>query len=234
MSFVGNSPGVWVTTLRGLVGKYPLVQSLLLAVTGVLAPRGMFLVAFGAALILAITARDILRSWGKSPLWALLVLAHPTVVILARTTMADVGQAAAAVAGWWALRRGHRFATVAWLAILVALKPTGAVLALGVVAGEALSSLAPLRARDAATVRRLAWGVAGGLAGLAVLVTCNVLANRARLVRLHPRVARRASSRSVTFPWCAPRTRRRCCSCRRCSFSARSPTGAGASWARSS
>jgi hypothetical protein len=174
---VPHSPGVWVPTSRGLVGKYPLLQSLLLAPLDALAPRAMFLLAVSAALLLAFQLRAILKSWGKSPLWATLVLAHPTIVILARTTMADVGQAAAAVAGWWALRRGRRFATVVWLAVLVALKPTGAVLALGIVAGEALSSLAALRARDATTWRRLAWGAGGGVAGFALLATFNLLAN---------------------------------------------------------
>jgi hypothetical protein len=177
LSYVPNSPGVWVPTDRGLVGKYPLFQSLLLAPLAALAPRAMFAVGVAAAVIFAVTARAIMRSWGKSPLWAVLVLAHPTIVLLARTTMADMGQATAVVASWWALRSGRRLATVGWLAILVALKPTGAVLAFGIVAGEALSSVAALRARDRATWRRLAWGVAGGLAGFAVLVTCNYVAN---------------------------------------------------------
>jgi hypothetical protein len=177
LSYVPHSPGVWVPTTRGMVGKYPLLQSLLLAPLDLIAPRAMFLLGVAAALLLAFQCRAILKSWGQSPLWATLFLAHPTIVILARTTMADVGQAAAAVSGWWALRRGRRFATVAWLAVLVALKPTGAVLALGIVAGEALSSLAALRARDAATWRRLAWGVGGGVAGFALLAAFNLLAN---------------------------------------------------------
>ena len=177
LSYVPGSPGVWVETDRGRVGVYPLLQSLLLTPFAAFWPRAMFALAVSEAVFLAVLARAILRSWGKSPLWAGLVLAHPTIAILARTTMADLGLAAATLAGWWALRRGRRVATVAWLAILVALKPAGAVLALAVVAGEALSSRAALRAREPAAWRRLGWGFGGGAAGLALAVACNLLSN---------------------------------------------------------
>ena len=129
-----------------------------------------------SALILALTARAILKSWNKSAVWALVVLAHPTIVILARTDMADMPQAAAVVAGWWALRRGRPVATVAWLMLLVAIKATGAVLALGLVAGEAASSLRAVMARDPATWKRLAWGAVGGIAGLVLLLGLNLAA----------------------------------------------------------
>src|SRR5450432_353425 len=177
LGWIANSPGVWVPTTRGMVGKYPLFHSLLLAALDEITPRATFALGVLAALVLAATARAILKSWGKSPLWALLMLAHPTVVILARTTMADLPQATAALAAWWALKRGRAFATVAWLAVLMALKPTGAVLALAIVAGEALSSLRALRARDAATWRRLAWGAGGGLFGFLVVLGCNLLSS---------------------------------------------------------
>jgi hypothetical protein len=176
LGYVPGSPGTWEPSPHGgVVGKYPLLESLLLAPLVAIVPRASFLVAMVAALVLAWTARAILKSWGKSPLWALLMLGHPTVVILARTDMADLPQAAATLAAWWALRRGRALATVAWLALLIPLKPTGAVLALGVVGGEALSSLRALRARDPATWRRLAWGVVGGLGGLAVVLPLNFL-----------------------------------------------------------
>jgi len=178
LSYVPNSIAGWYETERGTMApKYPLLQSLLLLPFGALGPRAMFALAVLGAVWLAATARAVLRSWGKSPAFALLVLAHPTIVILARTTMADLGQAAAALSAWWALRRGRGVATMAWLTLLVALKPTGAVLALAIVAGEALRARAALRARDAATVRRFAWSVAGGLSGLALLVACNYLSN---------------------------------------------------------
>jgi hypothetical protein len=177
LSYVPGSPGLWLETDRGRVGVYPLLQSLLLAPFAAFWPRAMFALGVCEAVFLAVLARAILKSWGKSPLWAGLVLAYPTIAILARTTMADLGLATATLAGWWALRRGRRVATVAWLAILVALKPTGAVLALGVVAGEALSSRAALRARDPAAWRRVAWGVAGGAGGLVIVVAGNLLSN---------------------------------------------------------
>jgi hypothetical protein len=173
LGYVPDSLGVWLPTPNGFVGKYPLLQSLLLAPFLILTPRGGFALAVLAAVILAATARSVLKSWNKSPLWALLLLGHPTIVILARTDMADLPQAAAVVAGWWALRRGRAFATVAWLTVLVAIKPTGAVLALGVVAGEAASSARAVLARDPATWRRLAWGATGGIAGLALLLGLN-------------------------------------------------------------
>jgi hypothetical protein len=173
--YIPSSPGAWVSSPHGLVNKYPLFHSLLLTPFIAATPRAAFAVAVMAAIVLAATARQILKSWGKSPLWALLVLAHPTVVILARTTMADVPQAAAVLAGWWALRRGRAAATVLWLAFLVAIKPTGAVLGLALVAGEALANLGALRARDAATWRRFGWAAAGGVAGLIVVLSLNRL-----------------------------------------------------------
>lgn len=175
LAYVPHSPGIWASSPDGPVGKYPLLYSLLMAPIIAGAPRAAFVVSVVAAIVLAWTARSILISWGKSPLWALLVLAHPTIVILARTAMADVPQSAAAVAAWWALKRGRARATVAWLVVLVALKVTGPVLAFGVVAGEAISSHRALRARDAATWRRLAWGAAGGVLGFVVLIALNEL-----------------------------------------------------------
>jgi hypothetical protein len=176
VGYVAHSLGVWLPTPHGPVGKYPLLFSLLVAPLVAISPGAAFALSVGAAVVLASTARSILKAWGKSPLWALLLLAHPTIVILARTVMADVPQAAAAVAAWWALKRGRAFATVAWLVLLVALKATGPVLAFGLVAGEAISSQRALRARDAATWRRLAWGAVGGVLGFILLVALNELA----------------------------------------------------------
>jgi hypothetical protein len=176
LGYVANSLGIWLPTPHGPVGKYPLLFSLLVAPLLAIAPGATFALSVGATVVLAWTARSIMKAWGKSPLWALLVLAHPTIVILARTVMADVPQATAAVAAWWALKRGRAAATVAWLVLLVALKATGPVLAFGLVAGEAISSQRALRARDAATWRRLAWGAVGGVLGFVLLVALNELA----------------------------------------------------------
>ncbi len=56
------------------------------------------------ALALAWTGSRILKSWGHSPCWALIFLAHPTVVILARTAMSDLLLSALALGAWWSLR----------------------------------------------------------------------------------------------------------------------------------
>ncbi|HVU52504.1 MAG TPA: hypothetical protein VHL80_17540 [Polyangia bacterium] len=175
LGYVPGSPGVWVSTPHGTVSQYPLMPSLLLAPFLAVWPRASFALAMLAAVLLAATARAILRSWHKSPLWALLVLGHPTIVILARTDMADLPQTAMLVAAWWALRRGRAFATVAWLALLMAIKVTGVVLAAGLVASEVVASARALRARDRATWRRLGWGAAGGAAGGFLLLALNRL-----------------------------------------------------------
>jgi hypothetical protein len=99
------------------------------------------------------------------------------IVILSRTAMADVPQAAAAVAAWWACRRGRAFAIVAWLTILMALKSTGSVLALAIVAGEGVSSWSALRAGDTCAWRRLGAGILGGGLGFALGLAQNRVAN---------------------------------------------------------
>jgi hypothetical protein len=177
LDYVPGSPGVWVSTPHGTLSQYPLLPSLLILPFVAVWPRASFAVAMLAAVVLAATARAILKSWGRSPLWALLVLGHPAVVILARTDMADLPQATMTVAAWWALRRGRAFATVAWLALLMSIKVTGVVLAAGVVASEAAASARALRARDPATWRRLGWGAAGGVAGGALLLALNHLSS---------------------------------------------------------
>jgi hypothetical protein len=172
---VAHSPGAWISTPSGPVAKFSLAFPALLAPFVALTPRAAFVVPVIATLLIAATARAALKSWGRSPLWALLVLGHPTLIILARTAMADVPQAAAALGAWWLCKRGRTLGTIACLAILVGLKPTGAALALAIVAGEALTSAAALRAREAAAWRRVGAGIVGGLAGLALSLTQNWL-----------------------------------------------------------
>jgi hypothetical protein len=170
---VAHDPGIWIRTPAGPVAKFPLPFSMLLAPLAALTPRAVFALAVLSAVLLARTTRDVLASWGKSPLWALLVLAHPTVVILSRTAMADVPLAAAAVCAWWAMRRGRAVAGAAWLALLVALKPTGAVLAAAVVGGDALGHWRALLARDGAAWRRLALGALGSALGFGFVLAMN-------------------------------------------------------------
>ena len=173
LRYVPHSLGVWIATPNGPVAKFSLGFSALLAPFVALTPRAAFAVPVAATLRTAATARAALKGAGRSPLWALLVPAHPTIVILARTAMADVPQAAAAVCAWWACKRGRAIATIASLVILVVLKPTGAVLALAIVVGEMLTSAAALRARDGAAWRRVGAGIAGGLLGLALSLAQN-------------------------------------------------------------
>jgi len=177
LHYVPGSLGLWMDTPHGVVGKYPLLPSLLLVPLVAIAPRAAFALSVAAAVLMAATARAALKSWGKSPVWAIALLAHPTVVILARTTMADVPQAAAAMAAWWACKRGRATATIVWLTVLVALKATGNVLAFAIVAGEAASSWAALRARDPAAIRRVGLGVAGGALGYALSLAQTRIAN---------------------------------------------------------
>jgi hypothetical protein len=177
LHYLPGSLGVWMNTPHGVVGKFPLLPSLLLAPLVAIAPRAAFALAVAAAVLLTVTARAALKSWGRSPLWALAILAHPSVVILARTAMADVPQAAAAVAAWWACKRGRAGATIIWLTLLVALKETGKVLAFAIVAGEAASSWSALRARDPAALRRVGLGVVGAALGFALSLAGTRIAN---------------------------------------------------------
>jgi hypothetical protein len=177
LHYVPDSLATWIETPQGFIGKFPILYSVLLAPLVAIWPPAAFALPVAAAVLLAATARAALKGWGKSPLWALVVLAHPTIVILSRTAMADVPQAAAAAAAWWACKRGRAVATIAWLTILVALKATGNVLALAIVAGEVVSSQAALRARDRAAWRRVAAGVAGAALGYALSLAENRIAN---------------------------------------------------------
>jgi hypothetical protein len=175
VSHAPHDPGLWFRTPSGPVARFPLPFSALLAPLAALGPRAVFALGVLSAVWLARTARDMLASWGASPLWALLILAHPTIVILSRTAMADVPLATACVCAWWALRRGRTGPATAWLALLVALKPTGAVLAAAVVGGEVLTHRRALRARDGATWRRILLPVLGGAAGMGVVLATNHL-----------------------------------------------------------
>src|SRR5262249_48240213 len=148
LGYVAHDPGMWTQTPRGPTAQFPLPFSALLAPLAALGPGAVFALAVLSAVWLARTARDVLASWGCSPLWSLLLLAHPTIVILSRTAMADVPFSTAAVCAWWALRRGRAAAAAVWLALLVAIKAPGAVLAAGIVGGEALAHGRALLARD--------------------------------------------------------------------------------------
>jgi hypothetical protein len=170
-----ESPGVWVTTGTGRASKLPLFFPLLVAPLFAIAPRLVFATGAVAALALTFVASRVLRSWGRGPGWALLLLAHPTVVILARTVMADLLLAAFAVAAWWALRRGRSRTAAALLLLVVATKPTGVPIALALVVGEAIRARRELGARDRRAVARLAWAAGGVLGGVALVAALNLV-----------------------------------------------------------
>ena len=137
-------PGIWVGTADGgVVSKYPLLPSLLLAPLFWLAPRAVFALSMLAAIATAWGAYRLLASWGRPPCWALLLLAHPTVAILSRTAMMDVLLSALTIAAWLALRRGRSPWVVLACAALACSKPTGLLIAGCLLAGELARAFAP-------------------------------------------------------------------------------------------
>lgn len=171
-----TSPGIWVPTRDGPVAQYTLVLPLLITPLLAIMPRAIFLSGAAAALGLTWIASRALRSWGRSPLWALLVLAHPTIVIIARTVMSDLLLAFFAVASWWALRGDRRIATVLSFIGLIATKPIGFLLAVALVVGEGVTLLPALRARQPAAFARMRLGLLAFAAGLTAAFTSNLLA----------------------------------------------------------
>src|SRR5262252_5976279 len=88
---VDGDVGVWEQGRNAAaVAKYPLLQSLLLAPLVAVTPRAVFVLGILSAIVVCVLAARVLRSWGDDPAWALILLAHPTIVILARTAMADL------------------------------------------------------------------------------------------------------------------------------------------------
>jgi hypothetical protein len=172
---LADSPGVWTRTPQGLVAQYPLLVPLLLTPLVAIDPRLVFLAGIAAALATAWIAGRVLRQWGRPSTWALLVLVHPTVILLARTAMADLLLAAFVVGAWWSLRNERRVATVALLALTVAAKPIGFLLAIAIVAGE-VPHLVWRSSETTAARRRIPWGIAGLLLGFALAGALNLLA----------------------------------------------------------
>jgi len=166
--------GIWLQSDHGPVGKYPLFLPLIIAPLCALGPRLMFAVGIFAALALALIGARILRMWGRSPVWALLLLAHPTVVVIARTVMVDVMLAAFAVGAWYALARERRVAAGVLTALIVAAKPPGIMIAAALIAGEAVQLWRTLPLRG--LLARLAPLGIGIAAGVALTAALNVVA----------------------------------------------------------
>jgi len=169
-----DSPGVWVVTPQGPIPQYPLLVPLLIMPLLAVTPRLVFISGVLAALGIVWVASRALRAWGRSPQWALIVLAHPTVVIVARTVMSDLLLAAFAVGAWWAIRRDRRITTLVLLLLLVATKPTGFLIALALVVGEAAHMARAILARDRAAFVRLGWASAGLAIGLMAAMALNL------------------------------------------------------------
>lgn len=172
-----GDPGVWFPSPHGLVAKYPYFVTLLEAPLFAVSPRLLFAVGPVSALALTFVAGRALRAWGQPSIWALVVLVHPTITIVARTAMTDLLLSAFVVGAWWAARR-DRFV---WAAVLAAAatptKVYGVVVLAGLLAGEAVRERAALGRRESAAVRRVVSLAAGIAIGLAVTVALNYAAN---------------------------------------------------------
>lgn len=166
-------PGIWFPTAEGWIAKYPLPPALLLLPAFLVSPRAVFALAALAALWVTWTGSRALRDWDIDPRWSLLLLAHPTFVLMSRTTMPDLPLAAFAVASWWALRNERRGLAALWLCVTVSIKATGILLAAPLVAGEALRLWLAERSPRAAL--RCAVPAAGLLAGLLLTGLSNLL-----------------------------------------------------------
>jgi hypothetical protein len=129
----------------GPIGRYPLTLPLLIAPWLAITPRAAFALGVLAAVGLTYWTSRLLEEWGRSPSWALVVLAHPTLVIVSRTIMADVVFSACTVGAWLALRRRRVPLCVLGFALLSCIKPTGALVGAGLILGEALRAPAGLR-----------------------------------------------------------------------------------------
>jgi hypothetical protein len=152
--------GIW----RQGAAKYPLFPSLLLAPLFAVWPRAAFALGVGAALLICWLAGRALESRGEDPVWALLVLAHPSIALISRTATSDVPLCAAMLATWWSFRNDRWWAAVVWSAVLLLIKANGGMIWGALLFGELLRRLPALRRREPA-----AWA-AVRTAGIALVV----------------------------------------------------------------
>ncbi len=169
------SPGIWNPTPNGNVAQYPLLVPLLLVPLFAISPRAIFLIGALPAIGLAWTAGRVLKSWGTSSCWALIFLAHPTVVILARTAMSDLLLAALALGAWWSLRNHRRVFAILLIAATMAARPTGVPIAAAIIAGE-LFDAGRRSPTPFAVTSQVKTGIVGFALGLALVLTSNALA----------------------------------------------------------
>ena len=164
-----------VGTWQNGVSKYPLLPSVLLAPLLVVWPRAVFALGIAAALVICWLAGRVLESWGDDPAWALLLLAHPTIVLIARTATADLPQCAFMLGAWWCLRRNRWGPTIACCAGLFAVKATGVMLGAALLGGEMLRRLPALRRGEREARLALFTAAAAFAVGIAAVIVCNEL-----------------------------------------------------------
>jgi hypothetical protein len=167
--------GVWRGEPADRRAQYPLFPSLLFAPLQAVSPRAVFALGVISAVVACLIAARVLRSWDNSPAWAVIILAHPTVIIIARTATADLPLCAFMLAVWWSLRRDHFRAAVPLFAALFAIKSTGFLIGTAIAAGELLRRLPDIRRGEASGRRAVASVVAGLTLGAAVVAGANWL-----------------------------------------------------------
>ena len=153
------------STSHGDVAEYPPFIPTILIPLVAISPRAAFLLGALSALLLVLELSRALTRFGVDTKWSLVLLLHPTVIVLSRTAMGDLLLAAAAVGAWNAIEESRRFRTAAWFGLLVATKPAGVVLAAGLIGGSWLRR-----------VPRPLTAIVGASAGLAVVIAMNFAA----------------------------------------------------------
>lgn len=163
----------WITP-GGPIAEYPFAFPALLALPFAMTPRAVFVIAIAAAIVLGCAAARQLTAWGHSPSWGFTVLLFPTALLFSRTVMADVPLAAAGVLAWTLLRNRRIWPTAATFSALVLLKPTGLIVAGGLVVGEFLRrSIGPDAKFRGTVIRELAPAALGAAVGLVAALVIN-------------------------------------------------------------
>ena len=171
-------PGVWHDGHQGpgLMPKYPLFFSIVLAPFLAISPTLLFLPGFLAAVALAWLAGRVLQSWGHSQLWGLIILVDPGVALLSRTVMADVALSFLAVGTWYFVRQQRAWPTLVFAALTMAIKAYGVVTVVAVLAGQSLMLWRDGR-RFGGVLRTVAPLIAGMALGAAIVVVLNLISN---------------------------------------------------------
>ena len=173
-----DSPGIWHTTAEGsLIAKYPLFHPALLAPFIAIAPRSAFLLGVISAILLVACAARLLKSWGKDPLWALLVLVQPAICVVSRTLMADLLLSSLLFAGYLSLKRPTAWVTAGLFAVIQLTKPTGPLLTIMLICGECLTHWKSIKARDLQSLRPIGFALLGFAIGMLLVGGLNILAN---------------------------------------------------------